>query len=114
MHAAAANRGTEVSKGSQCPRHIGENRVGCDGHNNDFRRNRRGIIGRAGMLRLFNKRSGAQDVELVRQAPAEAWGRLKRNLVRLLRESGYPHVIAVLEADAFELWDATNGFNDEF
>jgi len=66
------------------------------------------------MLRLFNKRSGAQDVELVRQAPAEDWGRVKRNLVRLLRESGYRHIIAVLEADGFELWDATNGFNDEF
>jgi hypothetical protein len=66
------------------------------------------------MLRLFNKRSGAQDVELLRQVLAESWGRLKRNLVRLLRESGYPHVIALLEADGFELWDATNGFNDEF
>lgn len=66
------------------------------------------------MLRLFKKSSGAQDVELVRQVPAEAWARLKRNLVRLLRESGYPHVIAALEADPFQLWDATNGFNDEF
>ena len=66
------------------------------------------------MLRLFKKRSDAQDVELVRQVPAEAWARLKRNLKRLLRESGYPHVIAALEADPFELWDATNGFNDEF
>jgi hypothetical protein len=66
------------------------------------------------MLRLFNKRSGAQDVELVRQVPAETWGRLKRNLVRLLREAGCAQVIAALEADPFELWDATNGFNDEF
>lgn len=66
------------------------------------------------MLRLFNRRSGAQDVELVRQVPSEAWGRTKRNLIRVLRERGCAQIITALEADPFELWDATNGFNDEF
>lgn len=66
------------------------------------------------MLRLFRQRSGAQDVELVHQVHPEIWDRLKRNLVRLLKESGNPDVIAVLETDPFELWEGTNGFNDEF
>ncbi len=66
------------------------------------------------MLRLFNQKSGTQDVELVRQVRAEHWDRRKRDLLRRLRESGYPHVIAALEADPFELWDATNDCSDKF
>ncbi len=66
------------------------------------------------MLRLFKQTSGAQDVKLIGKAPEEAWGRLKRNLLRLLRESGHDHVIDALEADLFELWKATNDFSDSF
>jgi hypothetical protein len=66
------------------------------------------------MLRLYNERSGAQDVELLREISPEAWGRIQRNLLRVLKESGYSDVVELLKSNAFELWDATNGFNDQF
>ena len=65
------------------------------------------------MLRLYKQASGAQDVELVQEIPASSRSRTKRNLIRLLQESFDPEAVEALEKDPFELWEATNNFQDD-
>lgn len=59
--------------------------------------------------------SGAQDfISLDRTFAPEIWLRIKHTALQLLRRRGQEAAADALEAYPFELFNATNGFNDEF
>jgi hypothetical protein len=66
------------------------------------------------MLRLFRSGS-AQDIDLVQEAMSDdEWARLRRNVCRHLEEKGEFASAEMLRRNRFELWAATNTFNDDF
>ncbi|MGK3965820.1 abortive infection family protein [Sorangium sp. So ce118] len=59
--------------------------------------------------------SGAQDFyTLDRALPPDLWQRMRITALQLLRKRGQAEAADALEAIPFELFNATNGFNDEF
>src|ERR1700681_3824136 len=65
------------------------------------------------MLRLYSG-SGSHEIDLVREDPTGQWAFMKRNAIRLLRDSNESTAAEILESTPFELWDGTNSFGDEF
>jgi hypothetical protein len=66
------------------------------------------------MIRLYHG-DAAQDFELLHQPlSADEWTRLRQTTCRLLRARQATRSAELLENISFELYDATNGFGDEF
>ncbi len=65
------------------------------------------------MLLLYHG-SGSQEVQLAEPHNATVWGLVKKSAVRYLRMKRDTDAADILENTPFELWDGTNGFNDEF
>lgn len=58
---------------------------------------------------------GSKEIELVQKIPAPQYEATKRSAIRYLKASfAAPGTIKMLEELPFELWEATNGFGDEF
>ncbi|MBZ5599167.1 MAG: abortive infection family protein [Acidobacteriia bacterium] len=58
--------------------------------------------------------SGSREVQLAEQHNPTVWSLVKKNAVRYLRLKHEIDAADTLENTPFELWDGTNGFNDEF
>ena len=66
------------------------------------------------MLRLFAG-SGSQEIQLLQPSALPAvWSRTRDKVARLLRQRGQTRAADLFLSLPFELWDGTNGFNDEF
>ena len=66
------------------------------------------------MLRLFAG-SGSQEIQLLQPSgPPAVWSRTRDKVARLLRRRGQAQAADLFLSLPFELWDGTNGFNDEF
>ena len=66
------------------------------------------------MIRLYQG-SGSGEIELLDQRFAsEDWERLKAVAVRLLEHQGQMKAAELLRVNAFDLFNGTNGFGDEF
>jgi hypothetical protein len=58
---------------------------------------------------------GASDIMLLqKQFTSEEWSRLRGTIIRLLRTRNATRAAELLESIPFEVYEATNGFNDEF
>jgi len=66
------------------------------------------------VLRLFAG-SGSQEIQLLQPSALPAvWSRTRDKVARLLRQRGQTRAADLFLSLPFELWDGTNGFNDEF
>ncbi len=67
------------------------------------------------VLRLYSRRSGAQDFTVEERRPQKEWEAFRRSMLRYMRETGIlPEVIDKFEKTSFELWRGTNVFSDPF
>jgi len=67
------------------------------------------------VLRLYSRRSGAQDFTVEERRPQKEWEAFRRSMLRYMRETGIlPGVIDKFEKMPFELWRGTNVFSDPF
>lgn len=66
------------------------------------------------MIRLYDS-GGSQEIELLdRRLRPDVWERIREGAVRLLRARGEIEAADLFAGIAFELWNGTNGFRDEF
>lgn len=66
------------------------------------------------MLRLYAG-SGSQEIQLLQPSlPPPVWSRIRDKVARLLKQRGQVQAADLFLNLPFELWDGTNGFNDEF
>lgn len=67
------------------------------------------------MVTLYKHGSGCSECEIGKPAaPPETWIKLKGTAIRLLRAQGHEAAADLFENENFELFEATNGFGDEF
>ncbi|MBD2123123.1 abortive infection family protein [Trichocoleus sp. FACHB-262] len=64
---------------------------------------------------LLYHAGGARDVELIRkQFSAESWTKLRDSVIRLLKSRNLDYPAELLETIPFDIYEATNGFQDKF
>lgn len=67
------------------------------------------------MISLYQRGSGSSECQVIRPAaPQESWAKLRTTAIRLLQAKGCERAASLLETEGFELFESTNGFNDEF
>lgn len=92
------------------------NRPDLRGRMASFRQRHRGsaLRPRLGPMLLVYHGSGSKEVQLVERHDPATWDAIRQQAIRYLEADQRTEAATVLEDEAFELWDGTNGFGDEF
>lgn len=64
---------------------------------------------------LLYHAGGAQDIDLIRKKfPSDKWAQLRSSIIRILKSKNFSFSVEWFEAIPFDVYEATNGFGDEF
>lgn len=67
------------------------------------------------ILVLYKQGSGSEEIQLVLKMPTPRWEAIKRTAIRYMKANHEAKgALEMLEKLPFDLWEATNGFGDDF